>query len=111
MNMGEKVKNLGELYIRPLCNNARIQERGTDQTAGYDLSSAEEVIMFTRGKGVVKTKLAIAIPEGTYVRIAPFFGLAARQFIYVGTCVLDADYRGEVGVVPFNHADNDFCVR
>ena len=55
--------------------------------------------------------MAIAIPEGTYARIAPRSGLAVKHFIDVGAGVVDADDRREVDVVLFNHADDEFRVR
>jgi len=57
---------------------------------------------------VVKTGLQIAIPPGTYARVAPRSGLAVKHFIDTGAGVVDEDYRGEVGVVLFNHADTPF---
>lgn len=56
----------------------------------------------------MKTDLAIAIPHGTYARVAPRSGLAVKSFIDTGAGVVDEDYRGNVGVVLFNHAENDF---
>lgn len=41
-------------------------------------------------------------------RIAPRSGLAVKNFIDTGAGVIDADYRGEVKVLLFNHADIDF---
>lgn len=41
-------------------------------------------------------------------RIAPRSGLAAKHFIDTGAGVIDADYRGEVKVLLFNHSDADF---
>ena len=54
--------------------------RGIDGATGYDLSSAEDLIISGKGKGVgvVKTGLAIAIPEDTYSRIAPRSGFAIK---------------------------------
>ncbi len=57
---------------------------------------------------MVKTGLSIAIPAETYARIAPRSGLAVKHFIDTGAGVVDEDYRGEVGVVLFNHSDVDF---
>ena len=64
-----------------------------------------------RGKGIVKTDLSIAAPPGTYARIAPRSGLAVKKFIDTGAGVVDEDYRGAVGVVLFNHSDEDFEVK
>lgn len=41
-------------------------------------------------------------------RIAPRSGLASKHFIDTGAGVIDADYRGEVKVLLFNHSDVDF---
>ena len=59
----------------------------------------------------MKTGLSISFPTGLYARIAPRSGLALKRFIDVGAGVVDADYRGEVGVVLFNHGDQDFEVK
>ena len=56
----------------------------------------------------MQTKLSISFPEGLYARIAHRLGLALKKFIDVGVGVVDSDYRGEVGVVLFNHGDQDF---
>jgi len=40
--------------------------------------------------------------------VAPRSGLAVKNFIDVGAGVVDEDYRGNVGVVLFNHSDVDF---
>ena len=44
-------------------------------------------------------------------RIAPRSGLAAKNFIDTGAGVIDADYRGQVKVLLFNHSDVDFTVK
>ncbi|MDC1215658.1 dUTP diphosphatase [bacterium] len=64
-----------------------------------------------RGKGLVKTDLSIAIPKDTYARVAPRSGLAWKHFIDVGAGVVDYDYRGNVGVILFNHSDTDFAIQ
>lgn len=53
----------------------------------------------------------VGLPEGTYARIAPRSGLAAKHAIDVGAGVVDADYRGEIKVVLFNHGRTPFSVR
>lgn len=62
------------------------------------------------GKAIVKTDIQVELPEGCYGRVAPRSGLAAKNFIDVGAGVIDEDYRGNVGVVLFNHSEVDFTV-
>lgn len=57
---------------------------------------------------MVGTDLSIAIPSGTYARVAPRSGLAVKHFIDTGAGVVDKDYRGTVGVVLFNHSESDY---
>ena len=82
--------------------NAKLPVRSTSGAAGYDLSAAETAVVPPHGKCLVKTGLKMALPTGCYGRIAPRSGLAVKKFIDVGAGVIDADYRGEVGVVLFN---------
>ncbi|KAJ3685406.1 hypothetical protein LUZ61_014570 [Rhynchospora tenuis] len=99
------------LKIKKLSPNAVVPSRASALSAGYDLSSAVEAVVPARGKALVPTDLSISIPEGTYARIAPRSGLAWKHSIDVGAGVIDADYRGPVGVILFNHSDTDFAVK
>nr|XP_043608105.1 deoxyuridine 5'-triphosphate nucleotidohydrolase [Erigeron canadensis] len=97
--------------VQKLSDNAVLPTRGSSLAAGYDLSSAIKTKVPARGKALVATDLSIAVPEGTYARIAPRSGLAWKHSIDVGAGVIDADYRGPVGVILFNHSDVDFEVK
>jgi dUTP pyrophosphatase len=97
---------------------AKVPERGTSKAAGYDLYSAYEYTIKPHGKELVQTDISIGIPEGSvcashltpgyYGRIAPRSSLAWKQHIDVGAGVIDEDYRGKLGVVLFNHGDEEF---
>eukprot|EP00967_Tisochrysis_lutea_P036407 scaffold43812_cov39-Tisochrysis_lutea.AAC.2 len=128
----QRAEPSGQLIVKryaiwPLLQGSRLSEfaklpmRGTSLAAGYDLSAAHPCVIPARGKGLVKTDLAIIVPEGCYGRIGvpliplrpcwripPRSGLAWKNFIDTGAGVIDADYRGNVGVILFNHADEDF---
>ncbi|XP_065880458.1 deoxyuridine 5'-triphosphate nucleotidohydrolase [Euphorbia lathyris] len=97
--------------VKKLSENAVLPSRASPLSAGYDLSSAIETKVPAKGKALVPTDLSIAVPEGTYARIAPRSGLAWKYFIDVGAGVIDADYRGPVGVILFNHYDTEFEVK
>eukprot|EP00605_Chrysophyceae_sp_TOSAG23-4_P002295 GSChrysophyteH1.ASY1.ANO1.2541.1 assembled CDS len=98
------------MQVKKLTESAVMPVRGSRHAAGFDLASAYDVVVPARGRAVVKTGLSIAIPVNTYARIAPRSGLAVKKFIDTGAGVVDYDYRGEVGVVLFNHGDEDFVV-
>ncbi|KAJ7541479.1 hypothetical protein O6H91_10G061400 [Diphasiastrum complanatum] len=99
------------LLVKKLSPHAILPSRGSALAAGYDLSSAYDAVVPARGKELLKTDLSIAIPEGTYARIASRSGLAWKHSIDVGAGVIDADYRGPVGAILFNHSDQDFTVK
>ena len=103
--------SFGILKVQKLTNNAALPKRSTKGAAGYDLCAAQDCTIPASGKGLVKTGLSISFPPGLYARIAPRSGLALKRFIDVGAGVIDADYRGEVGVVLFNHGDHNFEVK
>ena len=94
-----------------MSNNAALPERSTNGAVGYDLCASQDCTILAGGKGLVKIGLSISFPTGLYARIAPRSGLALKKLIDVGAGVVDSDYRGEVGVVLFNHGDQDFEVK
>ena len=98
------------MQVMKLSDFATIPTRGSKYSAGFDLSSAYNCVVPAKGKALVKTDLAISIPENTYARIAPRSGLAWKNFIDTGAGVVDYDYRGNVGVILFNHGDVDFVI-
>ncbi|MCW8835462.1 MAG: dUTP diphosphatase [Rhodospirillales bacterium] len=79
----------------------------TAHSAGMDLLAAidKPVALYPGDRAVVPTGIAIALPEGFEAQVRPRSGLAANQGITVlnspGT--IDADYRGEIGVILINH--------
>ena len=139
-NKMQKVHAEPVLKVKKLSERATLPVRGSAGAAGYDLArcvetsspavascysslgsiilmnafldcSAEDTVVPAHGKTIVKTDLSIAIPHGTYARVAPRSGLAVKNFIDTGAGVVDEDYRGAVGVVLFNHSDVDFQVK
>jgi len=107
------LKNMSgiKLLVKKLSPLAVLPVRGSKGAAGYDLSSAKDMIVPARGKALCPTDLSIALPEGVYGRIAPRSSLSWKHSIQTGAGVIDADYRGPVGVVLFNHSDDDFVIK
>lgn len=98
------------LRVKRLSENATLPVRGSGLAAGYDLASAEDIVIPAHGKAIAKTDLAMVIPLGHYGRIAPRSGFSWKKHTDIGAGVIDADYRGNVGVVIFNHSDEDINV-
>ena len=96
------------VYIKKIEESAIIPTRATDSDAGYDLYSTNDGVVPARGRKVVSTGIAIAIPPGYYGRVAPRSGLAVKRGIDVLAGVVDSGYRGGVGVVLQNLSDEDF---
>ncbi|KAJ7774232.1 dUTPase-like protein [Mycena maculata] len=101
---------VSNLLIKRLSEKAKLPTRGSPLSAGYDLYSAEKKVVPAHGKTLVDTQISIAVPAGTYGRVAPRSGLASKFMIDTGAGVIDADYRGVVFVLLFNHSDKDFQV-
>ena len=98
----QKKKNSMDIQIKKLSEQAKIPTQGSKHAAGYDLYAAEEVLVNTLGRKLVKTNISISIPEGYYGRIAPRSGLAYKNGIVVLAGVIDSDYRGDIGVILYN---------
>ena len=85
--------------------------------AGLDLLAAvpegAPMILAAGKHALVPTGLTIALPPGYEAQVRPRSGLAAKHGVTVlnapGT--VDADYRGEIGVLLINHSDAPFPIR
>lgn len=83
-------------------------------SAGMDLKANIEnsIVLKPLERTVVKTGLFLALPVGTEAQVRPRSGLAAKKGITVlnspGT--IDADYRGEIGVILVNLSNEDFTI-
>jgi dUTP pyrophosphatase len=84
---------LENLRVKKLTENGTIPTRGSKFSAGYDLYSAVDTVILPKGTLLVPTDIAIAVPQGTYGRVAPRSGLAMKYSIDVGAGVIDEDYR------------------
>lgn len=97
-----------QVFLRS--EKATLPTRGSVLSAGWDLYSSEEGVIPGHGQGMIATDISVIVPEGTYGRVAPRSGLAAKHGISTGAGVIDADYRGEVKIILFNHSDKDFKI-
>ena len=99
------------MEVKRLNSFAKLPRRASAGAAGYDLTSTERVTIYPGNRALVSTGIAVKLPLGVYGRVAPRSGLAVKNGIQVGAGVIDADYRGEIKVLLFNHSiDHTFEV-
>ena len=86
----------------------------TDFSAGVDLVAAvtDPVVLEPGRRALIPTGIAIQLPGGFEAQVRPRSGLAVKHGVTIlnspGT--IDADYRGEIGVILINHSDQPFTV-
>ena len=89
-----------------------LPERASTGAAGADLRAAGNVVLKPGARALIQTGFAIAVPEGYEAQVRPRSGLALKYGVTVlnapGT--IDADYRGEIGVILVNHGAEPFHV-
>lgn len=100
--------------IKKLSEAAVIPQYATEQSAGQDLHAVldEPVTLRSLERKLIKTDLAIALPIGYKADVRPRSGLALKHGITVlntpGT--IDADYRGNIGVILVNLSSEPFTI-
>jgi dUTP pyrophosphatase len=104
-----KIKRINSEGITPL------PAYMTPHAAGMDLYAeiAVDMTLLPGGRALIPTGIAIELPEGYEAQIRPRSGLALKHGIALvnspGT--IDADYRGEIGIIMINHGNEPFTVR
>ena len=85
------------------------------QAAGMDLTAAveAEVTISPGERKLIPTGVKVAIPEGYEAQVRPRSGLALHHGVTLVNApgTIDADYRGEVGIILINHGQTPFIVR
>ena len=96
-------------------SNYELPTYATKSSSGLDLKAVLEspVVLEPLERRVILTGLKIALPEGYEAQVRPRSGLAAKYGITVlnspGT--IDADYRGEIGVILVNLSNTSFTIQ
>lgn len=86
----------------------------TEKSSGMDLFAAvnEEIFLNPGQRRLIPTGIAVSVPEGYEAQVRPRSGLALRDGITLANTpgTIDADYRGEIGVILINHGEKPFQV-
>lgn len=109
--------SLSYIKIKKLDNNARLPQRMTEGSVGYDICSAEDIcipVYDNENKKVykVKTGLSVELPDNTEMQIRARSGLGKRNILITnGVGTIDFDYRGELMLMFVNLGNEDFYIK
>lgn len=102
------------IAIKKLKSNAILPEYQTVQAAGMDLHACldEPLTLAPMERHMIPTGIAIALPVGYEAQVRARSGLSIKHGITMvnGVGTIDADYRGEIGVLVINLGTEDFTI-
>jgi len=92
------------LKLRKIRERAILPAYQTPGAAGFDLCAAEDAVVSPGETALVPTGWAVEIPEGYELQVRPRSGIALKRALILPNApgTIDADYRGEVGVILRN---------
>jgi dUTP pyrophosphatase len=103
-----------DIVLLPHAADIPVPEYATAHSAGMDLRAAitEAITLAPGERRLVPTGIAIALPPDFEAQVRPRSGLALKHGIAMVNApgTIDADYRGEVGVLLINHGQQDFVI-
>jgi len=93
--------------IKKLHEDAVIPTYGTDGAAGFDFYALEDTTLSPGQTKLIKTGIAMAIPQGYEIQVRPRSGMSLKTTFRVANApgTIDSDYRGECCVIGHNLAD------
>ena len=103
-----------KVLIKKLDPKVKLPIYKTEGSSGMDLMAFIDnpIKISSNSSAIIPTGISLAIPNDVEIQIRPRSGLAAKSNIGVlnspGT--IDSDYRGELKIILFNHANDEFIV-
>ena len=102
------------IYVKRLTDTAKLPERATSGSAGYDICSDLDDFVLEPGETkLVSTGIAIENNDiRTVIMVYPRSGLACKHNITLANCVgvIDSDYRGEIKIALINQSKENFTI-
>jgi dUTP pyrophosphatase len=77
----------------------------------YDFVSPQDIVIPGPGIVLINTLVAVTLPEGYGMILGSRSGMALKQGMTVEAGWIDNDYRGKIGVVLYNHTDNEVYIQ
>lgn len=98
------------INVKLLQAGARIPTQSNSNDAGWDLYSVVDTIIPAKQRKIIKTGIALEIPDNLAGLIWPRSGLSVKQGIDVLAGVIDSGYRGEIMVCLYNTSDENVSI-
>ena len=92
-------------------NETRIPILSYNDSAGYDLPSAETITVPKWSRRLVNTKLRFDIPKGFYGEIKARSGIAIKKGVVAFNGTIDSGYSGFVCIIVFNFSNDDYLIQ
>lgn len=101
-----------EVKIVKLNPDAIIPQYAHPTDAGADVCAVEEITIEPGETKIVKTGIAVAIPAGYEIQVRPRSGLSLKSGLRIANApgTIDADYRGEIGIIMTNTKDIPYVI-
>ena len=108
MKYKKKIHAKGQRFqVKRINSEQRIPTKGSQGAAGHNMYTQEGKKIRAKEQAIIGTVIPIGLPLGTYGRITPRSGLAAKHALTINAEVIDADYTGEVKIILVNLSDQD----
>jgi len=108
---GNRLMGIRGLFVKKLDEQAAIPTQSNRSDAGWDLYANHQDCIQPNSRALIKTGISLEIPDGFVGLIWPRSGLAVKNGLDVFAGVVDAGYRGEVGVCLFNSSETEVKIK
>jgi len=101
----------GILRYQKLSEDAQVFMPSYKGDAGYDICSIEDKIVKAKGSTIVRTGVALEIPEEYFGILRTRSGYGIKNSLQIHHGLIDSGYRGEITIKIYNHSDQDYQVK
>ena len=99
------------IKVKMLSPHAKMPTQGSTNAAGWDIYSPVDLSIPPHTTQILPTHISIQCPNGTYGRIASRSSLVLKHGINTMAGVIDADYRGDIGVILHNANNKEYTIK
>lgn len=106
-----RISSVTNVKVKRLHPDAVIPKKAHTGDAGFDLVAVEYAFIRAGETALIKTGLAFELPAGYEMQVRPRSGITLKTHLRVQIGTVDANYRGEVGVIVDNTFHETLCIK